>query len=170
MLEAATPWSSRVWPTSSMSIPSFDGLHQLMGIADVGVDGARKGAVVFERVDGALWKGVDRVRTDELIDVEGVGIARVLRRGGRPERPLYPRAVLYQPVPSLTGVGRQEQPVGEFCLGDGRLTTKQRPWLVPNSLETPVDLGVHPADEEGSHTVHPGRSPPLLDNVSRPDR
>ena len=48
-------------------------------VVDVAVDRAGHDAVVLECCDGGFGEGVDRVRTGEIVDVQGVGICRVLR-------------------------------------------------------------------------------------------
>ena len=48
-------------------------------VVDVAVDGAGDGAVVFEGGDGDFREGVDGVGSDEIVDVQRVGVAGVLR-------------------------------------------------------------------------------------------
>jgi len=52
--------------------------HDPFGVRDIDIDRARQSAVVLKRSDRVFRECVDRVGTDELVDVEGVGIARIL--------------------------------------------------------------------------------------------
>ena len=65
-------------------------------------------AVVGERHHGLLRHRVDRVRRDQLGDVEGVRVLRVLHAGRRPQRPLRPR----RPSPRGPATGRRRRPPG----------------------------------------------------------
>ena len=96
------------------------------GLVDFGVDGAGQGAVVGERGDGDLGQGVDRVRADEVIDVAGVGVGRVLGGGGGPQRPLRVCPESGQALPPLAGEALPEEPVGELGLGDRRLAAQRQ--------------------------------------------
>ena len=51
---------------------------------DVGIDAAGERAVVGEGLDGGLGQRVHRVGADQLVDVQRVGVGRVLGRRARP--------------------------------------------------------------------------------------
>ncbi len=96
---AARPRTSRTCPrprspapanTSSRSMPIACQVGEHRGRLLVGaVDGvAADHAVVGDGVDGLLRRGVDRVRRDQLDDVAGVVVRRVLDAGGGPQRTL----------------------------------------------------------------------------------
>ena len=130
--------------------------HVVLGRCDVDVDHAGEGAVVLERLQGALRQGVDGVGPDQVVDVQRVGVVGVLGRRRCPQRPLHPGAAVGQPFPPRSGVGLAEELVGELGLGD-RGSTAQRERLVgADRLQTSVDLGVDPADEERRHAVDGG--------------
>ena len=92
--------------------------HRVARVVDVGVDGAGQLAVILERGDGRLGERVDRVGPDQAVDVERVGVGRVLGRGRRPQGPLQVRAERGEAVPAITGEALAEQLVGEFGLRD----------------------------------------------------
>ena len=61
-----------------------------------------------------------------LSTYSGVGVARVLGRRRRPQRALYPSALVGQPVPPCAGVGLAEELVGELGLCDRRFARGAR--------------------------------------------
>src|SRR5439155_18303148 len=69
---------------------------------DVLVEAAAYFAVLAERGQRGGWNRVHGIRSDQLLDVVGVGVARVLRRGAGPEASLRPGAGLAEPVPAGT--------------------------------------------------------------------
>ena len=133
-----------------------------MGGVGVGVDGPLQRPVVLEGPQGALGHGVDRRRPDEVVDVEQIGVARVLGRGGGPQRPLHAGAPGPQRLPALAGEGAVEVLVGRLGLGHrGRAPQTEHGGVASvtpgQGLQAPVDLGVDPADEEGGHAGHMGQ-------------
>ena len=64
------------------------------------VEGHRRAPVVLEGEDRLLRHGVHRVRPDQRLDIEDVGVRRVLRRGRGPEAPLLRRAGLLERLPA----------------------------------------------------------------------
>ena len=128
----------------------------------IGVDGPLQRPVVLEGAQGRLGHGVDGGRPDQAVHVEQVGVARVLGRGGGPQRPLHPGALGPQRLPALAGEGVVEVLVGRLGLGhrggapqaeDGGVALL----AAGQGLQAAVDLGVDPADEEGGHAGHPGQ-------------
>src|SRR5680860_1497752 len=83
--------------------------HHLACAFHVGVDGAGQPTVVLERGDGCLGERVDRVGSDQAVDVERVGVGSVLGGGRRPERALHVRTELGEAVPTITGEAFPEQ-------------------------------------------------------------
>ena len=96
-------------------------VEHLAGAVEVGVDGAGQRAVVLERVERGLGHRVDRVRADEGVDVERVGVVGVLGRRRRPQRPLHPGAPGGQRLPAVAREALEEQLVGELGVGHRRL-------------------------------------------------
>src|SRR3954447_9092008 len=64
-------------------------VHMLMGEVQIPIDRAGHGAVIEEGLNRLAWHGVDRLRTDQGVDIERVGIVRVLGASAGPERPLW---------------------------------------------------------------------------------
>ena len=89
-------------------------------------------------------------RPDQLVDVERVGVGRVLGRRRRPQRPLETRATCGERFPAVAGEGLPEQPVGELGVGDGDLAPQRVAFG-----QAAVGFGVDAADEERRH----GRDP-----------
>src|SRR6266566_3038278 len=75
---------------------------------DVLVQAAAYLAVLTERGQRRGRDGVDSVGADQLLDVVGVGIARVLGRRARPQAALRARPGLVQLVPARTAEGPLE--------------------------------------------------------------
>ena len=83
------------------------------------VDGvAADDAVVGDRVDGLLRRGVDGVRGDQFDDVPGVVVGGVLDAGGGPQRALLVRAGGLQRVPRVAGELLLVELVGQPGVGD----------------------------------------------------
>ena len=113
--------------------------------------------MVAEGVHRRDRQGVDRFGPDQLIDVENVGVSRVLGPGRRPEGPLHARPADRKRCEGLPAEDLLEAAIGELGIGDRRLATEGKRVLGADRLQLLVDLGVHPADEERSHRRHPGR-------------
>ena len=147
-----------------------------LGGVGVGVDRPLQRAVVLEGAQGRLGHRVHGGRPDQVVDVEQVGVGRVLGRGRRPQRPLHAGALGPQRLPALAGEGAVEVLVGHLGLGHGRLAPQGEDGGVAGlptgqGLEAAVDLGVDPADEEGGDAGHPGqRRGPAATSASRPRR
>ena len=65
-------------------------VEHLFGVGRASVHGPGDGAVVLDRGEGGQWQGGDRVGTDQLVDVAGVGVGGVLGGGRGPQRTLQP--------------------------------------------------------------------------------
>ena len=86
----STPSSSSTLTTSSRSMPAAVGVERLMRRGVLGHHGvALHGAVVAHGVERRLGHRVDGVGGDEVDDVAGVGVRRVLHAGRGPERALH---------------------------------------------------------------------------------
>ena len=89
-------------------------------------DRVRGVAVVGEGVERGLGQRVHRVRRDEVVDVEDVGVGGVLRAGRGPERALDARAGGGEAVPGRAGEDLGEAPVGGARVGDARPPAQRR--------------------------------------------
>ncbi len=134
---------------------SGERIPDLAGRLDVGVDAAGDRAVVAEGLQRVVGQGVHRVRADQLVDVERVGVRRVLGRRRRPQRPLHAGAACSERLPAGPGERLDEELVGELALGDGRLAPQRERLVGADRVEAPVDLGVDPADEEAGDARDP---------------
>src|SRR5581483_3338121 len=142
------------------------GLGQLPQLAlrelHVLVDAAPDLAVLSEGRERRGWHGVDRLRTDELLDVVRVGIARVLGRGARPQAALRARAGLPQRLPARTAEELLPALVRDLGVGDRGLAVKPLEAALLRGVARRVDLlgellvhlGVDAADEEARHARH----------------
>lgn len=98
-------------------------------------------------------EGVDGLGSDEVVDVQGVGVGGILRRRGCPQRSLQVSAPPGQLPPALIGERVAEHPVGDFGLGDGGLAAQGEGLRCCDGLEARVDFAVEPADEERGDTA-----------------
>src|SRR5712692_5405878 len=85
-----------------------------LGCIEVLIDAAPRLAVLAESSQRGGRDGVDSVGTDELLDVVGVRVARVLGRSARPQRALQLSAGLLQLIPTRTTEGLAESLVGDL--------------------------------------------------------
>jgi hypothetical protein len=129
-------------------------VEHVLRLVDAVVDGAGQRADRLEVVERRLRHRVDRVGTDEGVDVERLGVRRVLGGRRRPQRSLDVGAPGGQRLPPGPAERLLEQPVGELPLGDGGLAPQGQRLVGADGLEPAVDLGVDAADEEGGHPVH----------------
>src|SRR3954453_18421791 len=113
-------------PIRKVDAPPGQLVEQLLGFAGGAADGvAGDVAVIGDRIDRLLRHGVPGVRRDQLGDVEGFGIVRVLDAGRRPEHPLYPGSVRLQRAEPLTGLEHLlEGGVGETRVRDAGLAAQ----------------------------------------------
>ena len=127
------------------------------------VDAARGVPVVGEREERGLRHRVDGVGGDQLVDVEHIGIGRVLRACRGPERALHARPGGGEPLPARSAEVRQEALVGDAGVRDGG---------APGELRSPgepaVHLAVDPRDEEGGDRGEVAERQPLLESVLEP--
>src|SRR5207253_9457933 len=61
-----------------------------------------------------------------------------------------------EPRPALTAEVLLEEAIGEFGLGHRRPAPQRRALRDAELLQSGVDFGVDPADEERGHALHPG--------------
>src|SRR3954462_2998994 len=117
-----------------------DLVEDAVRLVDVPLQGRRDLAVVLEGLDRLLRHGVHRLRADQLLDVDDVAVVGVLRRRGRPEAALFPRALRLESLPARAGVELLVALVGELRVGDRELALQLcgRAGLI----EPPVGLGV----------------------------
>ena len=116
-------------------------------------------AVVGDRVDGLLRRGVDGARRDQLDDVTGVVVGGVLDPGGGPQRSLLVRPGGLSAAQSLAGELLLVQLVRQPGVGDRRLALERLGLGGADRVQPLVDLGVHPGDEERRHRLDLARCP-----------
>src|SRR3954454_5120999 len=85
------------------------------------VDGALEPTVILEVVEGLIRHRVHRLRSDEFVHVQGVGVGRVLGGRRRPQRTLYGRTLGGQRLPPIGGEPLLEQRVGQLGVRHGGL-------------------------------------------------
>ena len=139
-----------------------EALEHPFRLVDVALEADLRTAVVAVRVERGRRHRVDGVRSDERLDVVGVGVRRVLGRRARPERPLDPGARARERGEALGAELPAERGVGELGVGDRRLAAErleQRGGLAGAApallVEQAVDGRVDPAHEE----ARDGRDP-----------
>ena len=111
-------------------------------VADVGVVGRGQ--------QGGHRHRVDRVGPDEPVDVQRVGVLRVLDAGRRPQRPLDGGPGLAQLGEALAQEDRLVAPVGGARVGQAGAAVQVAP---AERVESLVDLGVDARDEERGDRV-----------------
>ena len=99
---------------------------------------------------------VDRVGPDQLVDVHGLRVGRVLDPGRRPQRPLHRGAGGAQRGEALAEEDLLEAQVGGARVGERR---GAREVGAPERLEPLVDLGVDARDEEARDRGDVERAP-----------
>ena len=104
--------------------------------------------MVQDGLDELARHRVDRVGPDELLDVDGVLVVRVLDARGRPQAALLGSALGLQRLPLRGGEHLVVGLVGELGVRDRELA--EQLVVAADGLEALVGLGVHARDEEGS--------------------
>ena len=128
---------------------------------DILGQGRADDAMVAEGIHGLGRHGVDGVAADESLDIEHIGIGRILGPGGGPEQPLRRGSSGGERFPAGAFDHLQVTLIGDLGVGDGDLATHGLERLgVPGAgLRQPlvdllVDHGVDAADEEAGDAVH----------------
>src|SRR5712691_2496772 len=127
---------------------------------DVLVQAAAYLAVLAERSQRRGRNGVDSVGADQLLDVVGVGIARVFGRRARPQAALRACPGFVQLVPARTAEVTLEVLVSDFRVGDGGLAVQALEVSLLRGVgrvldllgQQLVDLRVDAADEKARNT------------------
>src|SRR5207245_3737769 len=133
-------------------------------------------AVLAERGQRGGWDRVHRVGTDQLLDVVGVGVARVLGRGARPQRPLQLRTGLLQLFPTRAAERLPETLIGDLRVRDRSLSIQsfERALLSRIGAQLDllgqglVDLGVDAADEKAGEAGDAAQLAPALAQLPQP--
>src|SRR5271154_5381118 len=103
--------------------------------------------MVAERIHGRGRKGVDRVGSNQLLDIKHVTVVFVLRARAGPKQPLYPRALGTQLLPSSAREKMLVALIGKLRTGDRGLAAEpgERTALVEivYLLKTLLDEFVH---------------------------
>ena len=150
-MKAATPSASSLSVTALKSIPSSASFgHDGVGLFVGALDGRSAVAVVGQSVQGLLRHGVHDERSDELVNVDAIGVSRVLGAGGSPQRTLLLGALGLEGGPTrIVGELVLEQFVSETSVGDGGLAFESLGLVGADLLELLVDGGIHTGNEEG---------------------
>src|SRR5581483_5177142 len=131
-----------------------DLLEQRVRRLDVLLDGvAAHLAVVLERGDGLDRHRVDRVRPDQLLDVDHVTVLWVLRRRRRPQTALRRRALAGEELPARPAELALIVLVRELRVRDRELPAERERLVRPDLLEPLVRLGVDARHEEAGDAV-----------------
>ena len=115
--------------------------------------------MIDERIDRRVGKSVHGVGADQFVDVQGVGVRRILRARGRPERTLYRGAGVLQRVPARAAEGATERVVRQPSLCHRSPTSQCQRFGGTALVEAAIDLGIDTTDEERSHTRDTRRRP-----------
>ena len=141
-----------------------EGLHRVGGGLDVLLEARTDPPMVTESIEGGGGDRVDRVASDQLLDVEDVAVARVLRARARPEQPLGLGSPAGEGLPARCLEDLPVALIDELRVGDGdpaEEPLQQDALRRGGGLEAPrhdlVDRGVDPADEEAGHARHPAQ-------------
>ena len=133
--------------------------HRVAGTVEILREACARTAVIAEGRESRWRHRVDGVGPDQLLDVDYVAIAGVLRSRAGPQEPLRLRAALGQRAPARSA---EQLPIpleGELRVRDGDRTAErlqQRPLprlagLRQPDVERGVDGGIDAADEEARH-------------------
>ena len=110
--------------------------------------------MVLEGPNRLLGHRRDRLPAEQLLDVERVAVARVLRRRRRPQAALRGRAAGGEPFPAIAGERVLVLLVGEPGVGDPEAALQV---FAAELVEATVGLGVDPRDEEAGDGVDGAR-------------
>ena len=121
--------------------------------------------VVAERLKGGRGEGVYGLRPYERFDVINVGVSRVLRRSGSPQRTLHLRALLFERAEPLAVKHLLEYLISHLRVGYGDLPLERAELLflffavaLCDHLFEPLIHGrVDAAHKEARYTAHPCR-------------
>ena len=91
------------------------------GFLKASLQGKRNRAVVAEGTERGRRHGVDCVRPDEAIHVEGVRVEWILGAGASPQRTLDTGALRCQTFPAFAAENFAETGISHFGVGDGDL-------------------------------------------------
>ena len=81
-------------------------------------------AVITESIERGRRNGIDGVRTDQIIHINGVRIGRILGAGGCPQRTLDARTLNLEILPTTASESLLKCVIGKFCIGDRRLAAQ----------------------------------------------
>src|ERR687890_91697 len=135
---------------------SFEVLEELAGLVHAFLDRLPDLRVVHHVLDGRLGHRVDRVGTDEVLDVHDVRVVRVLGRGRRPQGPLHGGALGDQKIPLGAREYLLELLVDELSVVYGEAAFEV---FAPDLIETVIRLRVDAGDEEAGDARDRGGVP-----------
>ena len=103
-------------------------------------------AVIAECVQRGGRDGVDGFGTDQVVNVDGVGIGGIFRARGSPQRTLHAGAAQFERLPAACGENGRKRFIGKLGVGDGGLAAQGRALG-----KFRVNLGINTRDEERGH-------------------
>ena len=132
--------------------------------------------MIAEGLERCGGEGVHGLRTDQLLDVAHITVARVLGAGARPQQTLWVGASRGQRLPLGRATQVQVTLIGQLGVGDrhgaektGQRRARGRIRLRRQSRrDQSIDHRVNPAHEETGHTAHAGRITPFPTHRERP--
>ncbi len=93
--------------------------HHVLGRCDILFQARTGCAMVAECRQGLRRHGVDRVPSDQFLDIDDIAIGRVLGAGAGPEQALHMSARITQSAPARSGENSLVILVGKLCVCDG---------------------------------------------------
>ena len=98
--------------------------HRVLRPVDILLESRAHFAMIAERIHRRGRNGVDRVGSDQLLDIEYVAVVFVLRSGACPKQPLHPRALGPQLLPTRAGEKPLVALIGKLGIGDRDLAAE----------------------------------------------
>ncbi len=145
-------------------------LQLVPGLLQTRLQGERDGAMIHEGIERGWRHRIDRIRADERVQVQRVGIERVLGAGAGPQGALDASALGGQSFPALAAEDLAEAGIGSLGIGDGDLAVQRLGPAVgdsraSNARSTAVSTRL--TKKEATEATL-DRSPPAAASFSRP--
>ena len=147
----------------------FQRLERCLGRGQVGVpvigQRRRSAALTAECLEGLARHGVDCVRADQFVHVQGWRIVRVLGTGARPQQALRARTLGRQGLPARGVRECTIDRVGDLGVGDRHGAAQAFQCRTPlfvrlgvaRAVESAVDQRIDPTHEEAGDARHPAQ-------------
>jgi len=131
--------------------------HDLDGVARSLLERGGYLAVLREESDSLPWKCIDRLRTDQWLNIHKSVVGRVLRAGAGPQEPLRARPSFFQGAPTSRGRQLLETPIRDLGVRDRTLAEQAlclRHAAGELLAQLFVDARVDPTQEEARYGRH----------------